>query len=114
MKKLICYGTKCSCNKGKGPSLTISSVGNTIYSKNGKILLNNSIIKGSFGVCEILTQMAGGNPTPCAPSYSPWEKISEEIKINGYFPLTEKSCLKCLKGGKITLSLIKKADAGVK
>lgn len=106
MGKLVCAGTQCKCNKGTIRLPVIGGERN--FLSGGKpILLDNSKVVGSFGICQALSQKTG-NPTPCviATDYR-WQDVSKGITVNGKKPLLEKSYLKCMNGGKIELVPLK-------
>jgi hypothetical protein len=58
-----------------------------------------------FGICQQLTKMAGGTPTPCVPApMGPWKPGSEVDVINGIHVLTTDSKLDCAIGGQISIN----------
>jgi hypothetical protein len=55
----------------------------------------------SFVICQKLTQMAGGTPTPCVPAPTPWQD-TYPVKVGGGNALLVRSCSTCPTGqGKI-------------
>jgi hypothetical protein len=55
----------------------------------------------SFIICQKLTQMANGVPTPCTPAPTMWED-TYEAKVGGGKALLKMSCIQCTTGqGKI-------------
>ena len=55
----------------------------------------------SFVICQKLTQMANGVPTPCMPAPTMWQD-TYEAKVGGGKALLKKSCIQCTAGqGKI-------------
>jgi hypothetical protein len=55
----------------------------------------------TFGICQKLTQMAGGTPVPCVPACPAWQKTYPAI-VGGAKPLLKMSCAQCTAGqGKV-------------
>lgn len=55
----------------------------------------------SFVICQKLTQMAGGTPTPCVPAPTVWQD-TYPVKVGGANALLARSCINCPVGqGKI-------------
>lgn len=106
MERLICSRTQCRCNKGV-TSLPVIKGASNFFSNGEVILLDDSKVRGSFGICQALSQKTG-NPTLCTiPPNLRWQDVSENIIVNGKKPLLEKSYLKCMNGGKIELIPLK-------
>lgn len=106
MGKLICLGTQCKCDKGVTILSVVGGEQNFLSGKKS-ILLDNSKVVGSFGICQALSQKTG-NPTPCVIATDfRWQDVSKSITVNGKKPLLEKSYLKCRNGGKIELAPLK-------
>lgn len=111
MKKLVWDKAKCFCNKG-GSKLSLAPSCSLFSSKDGNVLLANSLPVGTFGICQILTQQTG-NPTPCVPAFTVWQNLSDNINVLGIKPLTQDSQILCSIGGKITLIEVR-SDVEVK
>jgi DNA/RNA non-specific endonuclease/Pretoxin HINT domain/Domain of unknown function (DUF4280) len=55
----------------------------------------------SFGICQKLTQAAGGTPVPCVPACAAWQK-TYTASMGGAKPLLKMSCATCTAGqGKV-------------
>ncbi|MDJ0364712.1 DNA/RNA non-specific endonuclease [Hymenobacter sp. H14-R3] len=55
-----------------------------------------------FGICQQLTKLASGVPTPCVPVPTGWKGANPARKIMGLKPLLEKATCQCGLGGTIS------------
>ncbi|MDJ0364704.1 DNA/RNA non-specific endonuclease [Hymenobacter sp. H14-R3] len=55
-----------------------------------------------FGICQQLTKLASGVPTPCVPVPTGWKGANPARKITGLKPLLEKATCQCVLGGTIS------------
>jgi hypothetical protein len=102
-------GALCKCDQGAAPTpLTVTS--QQIVEVTGMLVatvMDNAPMANitPFGICQQLTKMASGVPTPCVPAPAgPWSPGSELESINGVAVLTADSKLQCTVGGKITIA----------
>ena len=63
-----------------------------------------------FGMCTTavnpMVSAAGGAPVPCVPiTLSQWSDTATKVKVRGYSSVTEKSKLRCLWNGSITVEV---------
>ena len=55
-----------------------------------------------FGICQQLTKLASGVPTPCVPVPTGWKGANPARKIMGLKPLLEKATCQCALGGTVS------------
>ncbi|WP_052732762.1 DNA/RNA non-specific endonuclease [Hymenobacter terrenus] len=55
-----------------------------------------------FGICQQLTKLASGVPTPCVPVPTGWKGANPARKIMGLKPLLEKATCACALGGTVS------------
>ena len=55
-----------------------------------------------FGICQQLTKLASGVPTPCMPVPTGWKGANPARKIMGLKPLLEKATCQCALGGTVS------------
>ncbi|GAB3635496.1 hypothetical protein GCM10027422_10860 [Hymenobacter arcticus] len=100
----VVNGALLQCSQGTVP-MPFQTLPRT--TKVGGLLAGNeldvlSIINvPSFIICQKLTQMAGGTPTPCVPAPTPWQ-YTYPVRVGGGNALLVRSCSTCPTGqGKI-------------
>ncbi|WP_299249333.1 polymorphic toxin-type HINT domain-containing protein [uncultured Cytophaga sp.] len=103
-KEYVTTGALMKCSQGAAPMLFKSSPRTT---KIGGFKAGNEFDSiplqnvPSFIICQKLTQMANGVPTPCTPAPTMWED-TYEAKVGGGKALLKMSCIQCTTGqGKI-------------
>ncbi len=106
---VVCMGALCQCNQGAAPTpLTVTS--QQIVTVQGMLVatvMDNAPVANiaPFGVCQQLTKMASGVPTPCVPAPAgPWAPGSTIDTIMNLPVLTASSKLMCGVGGQITVN----------
>ena len=106
---VVCMGALCQCNQGAAPTpLTVTS--QQIVSVNGMLVATVAdsaplVNVKPFGICQQLTKLAAGVPTPCIPAPTgPWTPGSKVDHINGFPVLTADSKVMCGVGGQITIA----------
>lgn len=105
---VVCQGALCACNQGAAPtpltvtSQSILSIANmTVATVMDNVPMVNIT---PFGICQQLTKMASGVPTPCVPAPTgPWTPGSKVEQIMSFAMLTADSQLSCGVGGQITI-----------
>lgn len=106
--KLVCEGAECSCNQGQMPTALIVTTqqllsigGLRVATVMDYVPMTNVV---PFGICQQLTKVAGGTPTPCAPMPAgPWAPGSSVQSILGMKALTAYSTMVCGVGGQISI-----------
>ena len=103
-KEYVTTGALMKCSQGAAPMLFKSSPRTT---KIGGFKAGNEFDfiplqnVPSFIICQKLTQMANGVPTPCTPAPTKWED-TYQAKVGGGKALLKMSCIQCTTGqGKI-------------
>jgi hypothetical protein len=103
-KEYVTTGALMKCSQGAAPMLFKSSPRTT---KIGGFKAGNEFDSiplqnvPSFIICQKLTQMANGVPTPCVPAPTVWQD-TYEAKVGGGKALLKMSCIQCTTGqGKI-------------
>lgn len=105
---VVCQGALCACNQGAAPTpLAVTS--QSIFTINEMMVATvmdsapMANIK-PFGICQQLTKLASGVPTPCVPApVGPWMPGAQLETIMELPVLTDDSKLTCGVGGEITI-----------
>lgn len=105
---LVCMNALCACNKGAAPTpLTVTSQQlRTVNNQLVATVMDFAPIVNikPFGICQQLTNLASGVPTPCVPvPVGPWSPGSAIETITNLAVLTADSKLTCGVGGEITI-----------
>lgn len=101
MEKLITDSTQMKCTLGAAPAkLLITS--QTYYKVSGKLVATEKdkipmVNIPTFEVCKCTSPNS-----PCIPSPTKWDKVSQLTSANGSKVLLESSFCQCAKGGKIS------------
>ncbi|MCB2409399.1 DNA/RNA non-specific endonuclease [Hymenobacter lucidus] len=100
----VITGALMHCSQGTVPGLFTATPRTT---KIMGLVAGNELDKApllnipTFGICQKLTQMAGGTPVPCVPACAAWQK-TYPAKVGGAKPLLKMSCAQCSAGqGKV-------------
>jgi hypothetical protein len=109
MLKSVASGARVACNQGSSPSSLrpTERPGATLNQKAICTELDHIPMQNfsPFGFCKILTQLAQGTPTQCAPEVpSPWSGPTAGHSINGLRMLTHKHKCACTVGGEVEIS----------
>lgn len=106
---IVCQGAQCACNQGAMPTpLTVTSQ-QIVSVKNMLVatILDCAPLANikPFGICQQLTKLASGVPTPCVPAPTgPWAPGAGVERIDNIPVLTAGSKLICGVGGQISIS----------
>ena len=100
----VVTGALLHCSQGTVPGLftatprTTKVMGMVVGTELDKAPLVNI---PTFGICQKLTQVAGGTPVPCVPACAAWQK-TYTARMGGAKPLLKMSCATCTAGqGKV-------------
>src|SRR5207248_5678867 len=90
---VVCQGALCACNQGAAPTpLTVTSQQiRTVAGMLVATIMDFAPVANvkPFGVCQQLTKMAAGVPTPCVPApVGPWAPGSKVDLVTNFPVLT--------------------------
>lgn len=105
---VVCQGDVCACDQGQATTcLTVTS--QTLLSNSGRLvatIMDCAPVTNiaPFGICQQLTKLASGTPTPCVPQpVEPWKPGAKRGFVLELPVLTATSTLRCGVGGQITI-----------
>lgn len=96
---------KCSCSML--PIFLNANDNNNVKFNGSNALTNSTKLSGNFGACKNipLGQSPSGGKCILNPMMQNWQNCSNNIDIRGKKLLTEKSCINCTMGGKISVNI---------
>ena len=104
-QELVTTGALLKCSQGVLPTpfMTTSNVLFTVaHLPVGTVLDMAPLVNiVPFGICQQLTKLASGVPTPCVPAPTGWQQPGPRFAVQKNAVLTKASCTRCAIGGQI-------------
>jgi hypothetical protein len=100
-QELVCNGAMCRCDKGTLPSMLQVTSQQSNYLQGKLIATTQDKTFLPFGTCLLK------NNLPCTPTLLLWQDAFELVEVNSPMshPLLEKSTIKCVFGGTVSILL---------